>query len=161
MKEPTNNEKLSSFLSTLWHADRTLAHRAYAAYFITTYDAELQRHIEQRVSESGANLETQRWAKKTQALLAKYEKAPKGYAYNPKNGSLETLYAAPPRTLRLSGRAKSSLTFDSPRTLVRLAGYLMAIAGAIITLTLGYFAMRAINELGESWVLQIESALEP
>lgn len=95
MKEPIDKDKVDAFVSSLWNAEHSLAHRVYAAYFIRTYSDEIKNYIDTRYSQSGANLDTVTWAKKTRQLLARYKKGPNGYAYNPTNGSLESLYAEP------------------------------------------------------------------
>ena len=152
--------KVERFLSDLFQADGSIAMRAYSAYFIKTHREDIEKYIEGRVAISGANYSTVTWAKKVKKLLKKYRTRPRGYAYDPHRGTLESLYSQPLRSFRLSPTPRRSLTLAYRHQLARLAGYLASCALIVVVLWLGFYAKQAIEDFGEHWILRIESLME-
>lgn len=148
MKEEISDQRVEEFLDSLWHPEPSLAQRVVAAYFIRTHDKVIEDFIRRRVALSGAAYSTVVWAKKTKKLLRKYRKGPRGYAYNPSLGTLETLYATP-RTFRLSGGHRASLTIPSRNPSAVVAGYVVAACCILFLLWMGYVLKNALEEAGE------------
>ena len=159
MKERVDDERIEEFLDSLWQPRPSLAQRAVAAYFVRTHGEAIEAFINRRIELSGANYSTVIWAKKTRKLLKKAQKGPRGYAYNPGRGTLETLYAARPKTFRLSGQHHHSLTLPSRQPAVVWTGYVMASLCIVVLLWMGYVAKRTLEEAGEHWIEPIENLL--
>jgi hypothetical protein len=158
MQRSVHEERVEEFLDGLWHGERSLAQRVAAAYFIRVHGDAIEEFINRRISLSGANYSTVRWARKTRKLVARFRGGPRGYAYNPGLGTLETLHPSS-RSFRLSGRHHESFTLPSRRPAVALAGYLVAALCLAAVLWLGFFLKGALEEFARQWSAQIEQWL--
>jgi hypothetical protein len=158
MKEIVDDAKIETFLGSLWHPKTSLGQRVFAAYFIRAHGEAIDQFISNKIALSGANYSTVLWAKKTKRLLKKFQKGPRGYAYNPGMGTLETLYPEA-RSFRLSGGHHESLTLSSRRPAVVITGYVMACLAILVLLWMGYTVKKALEEAGEYWIGPYQSVL--
>lgn len=159
MKERVDDERVEEFLDSLWQPRPSLAQRVVAAYFIRAHGEAIDAFIDRRIGLSGASYSTVVWARKTRKLLKKARKGPRGYAYNPSLGTLETLYADRPKTFRLSGEHRQSLTLASRKPAVVTTGYVMASLCILALLVMGYVVKKTLEEAGEHWIEPLETLL--
>ena len=161
MPDRVEDPRLEEFLTDLMHAENSVSSRAHTAHFIKTHRKELENYIDRKVSLSGANYATVRWAKKIRKTIERREKGPAGYVYDAKSSGLHTLYKGPPQSFRLTHEHSNSLTFASRRRFARLIGYIAIFLCIAATFWLGYVMKKAIEEFGDQWVMAIERAMEP
>lgn len=139
--------EIEVFLSGLLAKDRSLAKRAYAAWFIGAHRGEIERYLQRKVKDSGAGYATQVWTRKLRKLLIEYSVGPRGYTYNPKTGSLVSLYVP---SFRMAPCAVS-LTFHTFHGWLRFIGYLVAFVLIAILLWCGLELSNAIDRSEEEW----------
>ena len=152
--------EIESFVTSLWHesdSGRSLARRAYAAYFISANREAIEQYIESRVAASGASLETFQWAKKTRRMLHRREEGPKGYHFNPRTGSLVGDYQHTPyQSFKIYRARGQSLEHSRSFRLIRIAGmlFVLSILGGLAFL--GWKLYVVAGGLFKAWSLLIE-----
>ena len=155
-----DHEELERFVSRLFQPGRSTAARAYTAYFIAAYRDDIEGYIQGRISLSGGNYSAHVWAKKVRKLLRRQRHGPKGYVYNARNGTLDSLYSAPSRSFRLETRNRRSLTFEADHQFAVVVGYVVACVSIGVVLWLGWTVKVALEKFGANWVLSIEALLD-
>lgn len=139
--------EIEIFLNGLLSRNRSLAKRAYAAWFIGAHRGEIEKHLQRKVKDSGASYVTQVWARKLRKLIAEYSVGPQGYTYNPKTGSLVARYVP---SFRLTP-CEASLTIHTLHNWLRLIGYLVAFVLIALFLWCGLELSNAIDRADEEW----------
>lgn len=155
-----DQSEIDRFVTSLWHesdSGRSLARRAYAAYFISANREAIEQYIESRIATSGASLETFRWAKKTRRMLRQAASGPKGYHFDSRTGSLVGAFQhAPYQSFKIYRAKGQSLESSRAYRLVRIAGmlFVLLILGGLVFL--GWKLYVVAGGLFRAWSLLIE-----
>ena len=156
--------EIAQFVESLWHAketDRSLARRAYTAYFITAHRPEIEQYIDRHVCECGASSDMFRWARKTRRILKQNEKGPKGYHFDPRTGSLVGAYQnLPYASFRIYKSKGKSLEHYRAFRLLRMAGMLFILSTLSLLFLGGWQLYRTAGSMVEAWLLLLEHYMQ-
>jgi hypothetical protein len=151
---------VDAFVTSLWHerqSGRSLARRAYTAYFIAANRDAIEQYIDGRIAASGASLETFKWAKKTRRMVRQRARGPKGYHFDPRSGSLVGAYQDLPYTsFKIYRRKGQSLEEYRSYRLLRIAGMFFVIMILSGLAFLGWKLYTVAGGLFKAWSLLIE-----
>ncbi len=154
-----SNLDIEQFVTSLWQtgSDRSLARRAYLAYYINANRSEIDKYIDRRILECGASSEMYRWARKTRRIIKQNERGPKGYHFDPRTGSLVGAYQDQPyASFQIYKSRGKSLEHYRAFRLLRIASMLFVVSILSLTLIGGWQLYRAAGSIIKAWTFLVE-----